>query len=224
MLRRLLGLPERSPEEERLQYAYVIGISAIAIIYGMFRLFPAWHEYRALDNTPVNLTIEQAMPSPDATETKPRWVKLTGLTETPCSQVIRDDGTLKYFASDSSNQRWVLVTARPGDSSCGPLVFPTSGILKGADAGTRRELKSQQMQIPPSEYPLMEFAAGTDPSTMELYGDYGLYLITVGVVGLAVSFFKLFPFKKASAVARPVSMDVRPNGNRSATDAQKHRL
>src|ERR1700743_491955 len=227
VLRKLLNLPTPSPEKQRYRFVYVSVVSAAAILFGIFQLFSSWHDYRMLDNSPISLTIEQAMPSPESTPQEPRWVKLTGLTEAPCSQVIRDEGTLRYFVSDGLGQRWVLVTKLTGNGGCGPLVYPATGILKRADVASLYQLKTHNMQDPSSGYPLMEFEPGTDPSTLQLFGYYGLYLVVVGLTGLVFSLVKLSQLKKKHPPSRPEAplKGVRSGSNRpAAMDMQKRRI
>src|SRR6204780_3104080 len=132
---------------------------------------------------------------------QPRWVRLTGLTEFSCLEVLKEPGRERFFATDRSHQRVVLVTIKTRDGSCGPLPEPVSGILKKAGPSLPEWLRDKGMQVPPSSYQLMELEFGGDASSARFEVYMGLTVLLFGVICSIMSLSMLSRLRKTAAIS-----------------------
>ena len=165
-----------------------VGLGAIVLLIGAFGMVHAYSSLKTLPRAPQEMTIEEAVPSPDAIPEKPQWVSLPGGLKPNCNQVLQEKSSgsvtgIRVLASDSSAQRWFWVRLK-GDVSCEAAAAPLVGVLNKADSALPAWIRDKGLDVPVSNYPLMEISVGEGPGDAKLelwiFGGMGLLgLVTV---------------------------------------------
>ena len=180
---------------ERRKYLIIAILALFLGVAGIGVAYDGWSDYRTLGSAPVDMTLEQALPSPTATPEGARWVTLAGLTEFDCNNVLNEhvQGTVthqQYFGTDDAKERFVFLKT-DGHTRCAQVPQYVTGILKKADPGLPAWLKDKGITVPDMKYPLMELDMNADPSQPrnQIYIGAGMFLF--GLIG-AILFFRRY--------------------------------
>ena len=156
-----------SPEIFRRNPKLGVGLGVILLCIAAGGLAAEYPEYKSLRKSPEDLTVEQAVPSPDAVPDVARWVSLPGGLEPDCAQILQESSNgavtgTRMLASDPAHLRWFYLRLQ-GDVGCQAGNAPLVGILRKAVSGLPAWLKDKGMTVPASAFPLMEMSVGETP-------------------------------------------------------------
>jgi hypothetical protein len=194
-LREQYGMND-SPEELRRKSTIGIILGIVMFVIGLGCAGSAWHDYRTLGSSPLELTPEQAVPSPDSITDDARWVSITGPLVFDCSVSLiqKTNGYTidrRFIASDTGKERYFFVILKHTEA-CENIPLPITGILKKGVPGLPAWCKEKGLPVPDSNYPLMEFEVGATPNSQRVQVYIGVALIFISAALLG-AFIRIRP-------------------------------
>ncbi|HMI50334.1 MAG TPA: hypothetical protein VK525_02400 [Candidatus Saccharimonadales bacterium] len=187
-------MPNDATRQRKFIVLAVLGL--FLMVAGIGVGYDGWRDYRTLGTAPVDMTLEQALPSPSTTPDDARWVILAGVTQFDCNSILNEHvGTTvthqQYLATDEANERFIFLKT-DGHTTCGQVPQYIPGILKKADPGLPAWLKDKGINLPTMKYPLLELEMNATPSSpkIQIYTGVGMFLF--GLIA-AIIFFRLRP-------------------------------